>query len=194
MNTLSLAPLIHNWIVATAFSDQTWLGSFTANLCAGFFVASLVGILIARILDRKSKHKEKEERQERIANLIWGELRNNRKQLSTIIKNMPNDRLVFPALETSVWESIDRQSFIDFSNFKDTYKIIGIYARTRTINKMYGMLLDKIDWVTGRKIENIDPKFMDPFIRRCKELANYMDEFRDEIKNTRKDGLDIFQN
>lgn len=179
-------------MLSEAFSNQTWLGSFTANLLSDSLTASVVGILLYRVLESKSEREKKKTQQEIVANLIWSELYHNRQHLDKIIDHLPKGDLVFPALESSVWDSIDRQSFIDFFQFEDTHKIIGIYARTKTINEMYDTLLGKVDWVTGDSVETVGGKFMEAFIKRCEDLTGTMDELAAVIKERR--GFDIFQN
>lgn len=169
---------------------SSWWGAFTSNLAANLLVAIIVGVLLVGYIERKKQKRLRKDQQTQVANLIWSELRLNRQQLDVLMLHVPKGNLVFPALETSVWEIIDKQALIDYFKFEDIHKIISIYARSITINRMYDLLLNNTDWPLKKEKAGIDIQFVEAFIYRCKELTTLMDSFADEIKSRR--GIDIF--
>lgn len=171
--------------------QSSWWEAFTSNLVADLLVALFIGFLLVKYVDRKEQKELRKEQQIQVANLIWSELRLNREQLDLLILHIPKGDLVFPALETSVWEIIDKQAFINYFKFEDIHKIISIYARSITINRMYDLLLNNVDWPLEKEKVEIDAQFVGAFIHRCKELTTLMDNFADEIKSRR--GIDIFE-
>lgn len=157
--------------------------SFFANLFADTIVAILIGIIISQYLSNNEK-KKAESKQEKFlkeklhieVNMLWSEIEYNRNQLKLMLKNLPISNLVYPALETSAWEIIDKSLIIDRLKIKDFANILHIYNRTKTINRMYYSMLDKVNWIEEGKKPIIKKFYIDSLIDRCNELLKYINK------------------
>lgn len=179
--------------------SQNFLENFFANLFADILVAIVIGIFITKYLDSKDKrseHEQKEkERKEKLkiaANMLWSEIEYNRGQLKLMIVELAKPNLIYPALEISAWEIIDKKIIMDGLKVKDFADLLHIYNRIKTINMMYYSMLDKVNW-----IEDVKPKpvvkgvFMSRLIKRCEEALSYINEvipegLKDEAKKNKK--------
>lgn len=124
------------------FDINTWFGSFTSNLFSEALVVLILGIFVYKWLEGRARWQERKANQKIVANLIASELKHNRKQLKFLISESPKGNLVFPALETSAWDIIDKTEFLSFYKPENIADILNIYRRTRSINKMYDSLLE----------------------------------------------------
>lgn len=159
----------------------TWLESFTSNLLADILVAILIGVVFYRWIERSEKWNEKKENQKITANLITAELKFNMEQLPKLIRETPKGNLVFPALDTSAWDIIDKTEFLSFFKPENTAEILKIYRRIKNINKMYDDLLENSNWVAEGRITIVRKEFLDVFIERCNELLRFLESFFAEI-------------
>lgn len=175
------------------FWDNFW-PNFLANLIADGLIIGSALFFLERYLHKKDEIK-KEAKKERIrkenlkiaVNMLWGEIRHNRDQLNLIIENLdqrPRPNIVYPALETSVWEVVDRQQIIDGLKPKDSANLLKIYNRVYTINKMYYQMLDKVEWILLGTDSTVRREFVDAIIDRSRELLSFIEEvFPQELLN-----------
>lgn len=168
------------------FDINSWIGSFTANLFSEAIVVIILGIIVYRWIENRDRLRERKENQKVVENLIVSELNYNRDQLKKLISESPKGNLVFPGLETSVWDIIDKTEFLSFYKPENIADILNIYRRTKSINRMYDALLESSNWVVKNRMITVREEFMDPFVYRCKELLNYLDDFFGEIERRKK--------
>lgn len=173
------------------FWDNFW-PNFFANLVADGLIIGTTLFLIERHFRRKDDSKREIESEKArkenlriVVNMLWEEVEHNRKQLKLLIDNLgkrPRPNLIYPCLETSAWEIIDRQLIIDGLKSKDSANLLKIYNRTYTVNKMYYQMLDKIEWIRLGTDSTIRTDFVDAVIDRSKELLSFIEEvFPDEL-------------
>lgn len=154
-----------------------FLESFFANLLSEGIVATLIGLILYRYFEAKSKEKERKQKLKIASNMLWGEIDRNRGRLKLMIRYMPRGDLVTPGLETSAWDVLDKSLIIDYLNLDDVASILGIYAQSKTINDHYEMLLENVNWITEAAKTTVKKEFIDQFIERCKNLLNDINEF-----------------
>ncbi len=167
------------------FLSDFW-PNFWSNLIADGLIIGVATFLLTRHFSKKdekqkeiAKESERREKLKIAANMLWAEVEHNRKQLKLIISNLsqrPKPNIVYPALEVSAWEIIDRQLLIDGLKLKDFANLHKIYNRTYTINKMYYTMLDKIEWILLGKDSTVRKEYVDGIIERSKELLEYIGE------------------
>lgn len=172
-------------IVSDLFNIDTWLGSFTSNLFSDVLVAIFLGVLLLRWLDKVEKRKERKENNKIITNLIASELEYNQKQLKLLISETPKGNVVFPGLETSVWDIIDKTEFISFYRPENIADILNIYRRIKSINRMYDALLESSNWTVSGRVTIVRKEFVDKFTERCEESLNYLNDFFADIEYRR---------
>lgn len=175
----------------TNFWNNFW-PNFSANLIADGFIIGLVFFILNRYTGKKDEERKKLEneaaRREKlkiVINMLWAEVEHNRIQLRLIIDNLsqrPRPNLVYPALETSAWEIIDKNLIIDELKLIDFSNLLKIYNRIYTINKMYYSMLDKIEWILLGKDSTVRHEYIDGIIDRSKELLSFIDEVFPEKK------------
>ena len=164
----------------------SWIESFTSNFFADILVAVAIGIFLYKWIEKREKWQERKENNKIIANLIAAELKFNKEQLPKLIQETPKGNLVFPALDTSAWDIIDKAEFLSFFKPENTADILKIYRRVRSINKMYDDLLENSNWAATGRVTIVRREFLDAFIDRCKELSQYLDDFFAEIELRKK--------
>lgn len=167
------------------FWNNFW-PNFIASLVADGLIIGLALFLLERYLNKKDE-LQKEAGQEkrrrsnlRIAvNMLWAEIEYNREQLNMLIENLskrPKPNIIYPALETSAWEVIDRKQIIDGLNPRDFANLLKIYNRVYTVNRMYYAMLDKIEWILLGKDSTVRREYIDGIISRSKELLEFIEE------------------
>ena len=170
-------------MIKTVLLSQNFHEGLIANLVADMIVGLIIGLIITRYLDSREKKNEKDgleiQRKEKLkmaVNMLWSEIEYNRSQLKLMIDSLPKTNLVYPALETSTWDIIDRPLIIDSLKPNDVANILHIYNRIKTINNMYYSMLNRVNWIEEGKKPIIKKMFMDAVVDRCKELKTYIDE------------------
>lgn len=173
MNTFNIEQL---------FNSNTWFDNFTANLVSEAITTLLLGIFLFGWIEKTNKTKERKENQKVIANLIAAELEYNRKKLNSLIMETPKGNVVFPALASSAWNSIDKPEFISFYKPQDLANILQIYRRVEIINKMYDSLLETSNWAAIGRISIVRAEFLNIFINESNGLKEMLDRFFAGIK------------
>ncbi|MFA6603000.1 MAG: hypothetical protein WCT01_04325, partial [Candidatus Shapirobacteria bacterium] len=103
----------------------------------------------------------------------------NRIQLKLLVENLsqrPRPNIIYPALETSAWEVIDRKQIFEGLKPKDFSNLLKIYNRVYTVNRMYYQMLDKIEWILLGTDSTVRREYIDGIISRSKELLDYIEE------------------
>lgn len=155
---------------------ENFLSNLFSNLIADAIIAIGVGIYITGSIEKKEKFKEKRRNIKVLKEMLLDEIRHNRKQLELMVENFPIPNLVYPALETTVWESIDKNFFFNELTTDEIKHVVSIYNRFKSINKIYYSMLDKVNWIEEGKKPIIKGKFMDGLIARCREASKYINK------------------
>ncbi len=167
------------------FYINFWSNLLSSLLADGLFVG--IGLLyIERKLaksDEEKRQKVKDKRMtenlKREVDMIWLEIEYNKIQLQLLIKSLkkrPNPDLIYPALESATWENINRQHLFEGLNSDEYADLIAIYNRIRTVNKLYEVMIVKINWILEGKKSVVKEEYVDALIDRCQELLNFINE------------------
>ena len=178
-------------MLKSIFNSQSFWENFIANLLADAIVAFLIGFLLVWWINRRDKKSEKLEEEKNLkeklkveVNMIWGEIEYNRNQLKVMISNLPKANFIFPALEVSAWNILDKSFVRARLKVKDFADILHIYNRVKTINKMYYLMLEQVNWIEEGEKRTVKKFYIDAIVDRCKELLSYIEEvFPEEIIN-----------
>ena len=178
-------------MLKSIFNSQSFWENFIANLLADAIVAFLIGFLLVWWINRRDKKSEKLEEEKNLkeklkveVNMIWGEIEYNRNQLKVMISNLPKANFIFPALEVSAWNILDKSFVRERLKVKDFADILHIYNRVKTINKMYYLMLEQVNWIEEGEKRTVKKFYIDAIVDRCKELLSYIEEvFPEEIIN-----------
>jgi len=168
------------------FDPNSWWGGFTANLFSDIVVAVILGFLVFKWIENTQRRKERKENHKVIASLIAAELQHNQGQLKKMIAHTPKGDVIFPTLTSSVWNSIDKPDFINFYKSQDLADILQIYYRIGNVNKMYDSLLQASNWATSGRITIVRKKFLDIFIKNCKDLLKLLDDLFAGVERKRE--------
>lgn len=176
------------------FWENFW-PNFFANLIVDGLIVGVVFFILERYFNTKDRKIEEENREKQrkenlhiAVNMLWAEIEHNRIQLRLLIDNLshrPRPNIIYPALETSAWEVIDRKQIFEGLKPKDFSNLLKIYNRVYTINKMYYRMLDKIEWILLGTDSTVRREYVDAIIDRSNELLEYIEEVipKDLIKN-----------
>ena len=172
--------------------------NFLPNFLANLIVDGLIVVAVLRFLDNKDSQKAQAERDNRrkenlryAVNMLWAEIEHNRIQLSLLITNLgqrPRPNLVYPALESSAWEIVDKNLIFEGLKSKDFSNLLKIYNRVYTVNRMYYQMLDKVEWILLGTDSTVRREYVDAIINRSKELLDFIEEVvpSDLVKNKSK--------
>jgi len=177
-------------------------GNFWPNFFANLIVDGLIvgGVLFAleryfntkdRKIEEENREKQRKENLHIAVNMLWAEIEHNRVQLKLLVENLsqrPKPNIVYPALETSAWEVIDRKQIFEGLKPKDFSNLLKIYNRVYTVNKMYYQMLDEIEWILLGTDSTVRREYIDGIVNRSKELMDYIEEVipSDLVKNKSK--------
>lgn len=160
--------------------------NFWPNFFANLVVDGLIVVAVLRYLEKRDSQKEKVEREKRrkenlriAVSMLWAEIEHNRIQLNLLIKNLgqrPRPNIIYPALETSAWEIIDKKQIFEGLKPKDFSNLLKIYNRVYTVNRMYYQMLDKIEWILLGTDSTVRREYIDGIINRSKELLGFIEE------------------
>jgi hypothetical protein len=167
------------------FWDNFWPNFFANLVVDGLIVGGILFILERHFnyKDRKTEEEAREKRRKenlRIAvNMLWAEIEHNRKQSKLLVDNLgkrPKPNIIFPALETSAWEIVDKNLIFEGLNARDFSNLLKIYNRVYTINRMYYKMLDKIEWILLGTDSTVRREYVDAIIDRSNELLDFIEE------------------
>lgn len=151
------------------FWENFW-PNFFANLIVDGLIVGVVFFVLERYFNTKDRKVEEENREKQrkenlhiTVNMLWAEIEHNRIQ-------------IYPALETSAWEVIDRKQIFEGLKPKDFSNLLKIYNRVYTVNRMYYQMLDKIEWILLGTDSTVRREYIDGIISRSKELLDYIEE------------------
>lgn len=171
--------------VANLFNTMFW-ENFWPNFFANLVVDGLIVVALLRFLDKRDSQNAQIERDKRrkenlriAVNMLWAEIEHNRVQLSLLITNLgqrPRPNLIYPALESSAWEVVDRKLIFEGLKAKDFSNLLKIYNRVYTVNRMYYQMLDKVEWILLGTDSTVRREYIDGIIDRSKELLYFIDE------------------
>lgn len=177
LNFLNLTQLVH----LSMFWENFW-----PNFFANLVVDGLIVVAVLRYLEKSDSQKEEAERNKKrkenlhiAVNMLWAEIEHNRTQLNLLVTNLsqrPRPNIVYPALETSAWEVIDRKQISEGLKPRDFSNLLKIYNRVYTINRMYYQMLDKIEWILLGTDSTVRREYIDGIIDRSRELLNFIEE------------------
>lgn len=153
-----------------------FVSNLLSNLIADSIIAIAFGIYISKRIEKKEKVKEEKKKVAVLKQLLLDEIMHNKSQLEIMIENLPIPNLVFPALETTAWENIGKDSLFNTLSPDEVKKFISLYNRTKSINMIYYMMLDKINWIEDVDKPIIKGEFMDNLIDRCSETLRYINK------------------
>jgi hypothetical protein len=161
-------------------------GNLWPNFVANLIVDGLIVVAFIRYLEKRDSQKEETKREKRrkenlhiAVNMLWAEIEHNRKQLSLLIVNLsqrPRPNIIYPALESSAWEVVDRKLIFEGLKSRDFSNLLKIYNRIYTINRMYYQMLDKIEWILLGTDSTVRREYVDGLIDRSKELLDFIEE------------------
>lgn len=176
------------------FWDNFW-PNFFANLMVDGLIVGGVLFVLERYFNTKDRKAEEENREKQrkenlhiAVNMLWAEIEHNRIQLKLLVENLsqrPRPNIIYPALESSAWEVIDRKQIFEGLKPKDFSNLLKIYNRVYTVNRMYYQMLDKIEWILLGTDSTVRREYIDGIINRSKELLDFIEEVipKDLIKN-----------
>ena len=167
------------------FWNNFW-SNFLANLIVDGLIVGVVFFVLGRYFNTKDRKAEEENREKQrkenlhiAVNMLWAEIEHNRIQLKLLVENLsqrPRPNIIYPALESSAWEVIDRKQIFEGLKPRDFSNLLKIYNRVYTVNRMYYQMLDKVEWIILGTDSTVRREYIDGIIDRSKELLSFIDE------------------